>query len=202
MNTIFTNCPKFLAGTFLLLCLNACTYESGSHDASVEQMANQNAHRIDSGDRKKINTKNDTHSLVKPGAPVSLGNKQPLTAATPGTYEYRLQLLSPVDKGKMAVSVTADDGITIVSSPQHFEFSLQEGAEYWLPLTIHAYAEGRFYIQLQVSIFTDGQSSSRVIAAILQIGESVKMQKAAAKSTRETTEGIISLPAQESISPR
>lgn len=149
------------------------------------------------------NNNRQQHSLVKPGAAVSLKNSEPLYAAVPGVYEYQLQLLSPNHEGKMTVDVSTSDGLAIISPAHHFEFELEEDGEYRVPLTITAGAEGRFYIQLHISIVADGQTSSRVIAAILQVGEStVKAQKAAAKSAGQEAETVISLPAQETISPR
>jgi hypothetical protein len=72
-----------------------------------------------------------------------------------------------------------------------------------VPLTINASAEGRFYIQLHITITADGQKSSRVIAAILQVGEpGVKAQKASTKGAGQELKTVISLPAQETISPR
>jgi hypothetical protein len=172
------------------------------------QMNTKNAEMSSSANKKNPHIKSESndhqqHSLVKPGASVSLKNDEPLYAAVPGVYDYQLQLLSPIHEGKMTVDVSTSDGLTIVSSARHFEFELQTGGEYRVPLTINASAEGRFYIQLHASITVNGQPSSRVIAAILQVGETaVKAQKAAVKSSAQEAEAVISLPAQETISPR
>lgn len=145
----------------------------------------------------------ERHALVKPGAAVSLKNSEPLFVAVPGTYEYPLALLSSVREGKMRVDVSTSEGLAIVSSAQHFEFALQERGDYSLPLVIKASKEGRFYIQLQVSVIIGEQRSSRALAAIVQVGEpAVKANKAAANGTGPEVESVISLPAQETISPR
>ncbi|MDO8343095.1 MAG: hypothetical protein Q7T48_07855 [Cellvibrio sp.] len=210
MNTFFLSCLKLLIAILFLSCLGACESESesGSQNVSAQPLIIESTSEVAEPDIQKAREKNDkllqqNHSLGKPGAAVSLHSAQPLVASTPGVYEYSLQLMSPVRDGKMTVDVSVSDGITIVSSSRHFVFELQEGGAYRVPLTINASVEGRFYIQLHVSISTDGQSSSRVIAAILQVGEpAVKAQKAAAKNAAKDSNEVISLPAQETISPR
>lgn len=145
----------------------------------------------------------ERHALVKPGAAVSLKNPEPFFAAVPGTYEYPLALLSSVREGKMIVDVSTSEGLAIVSSVQHFEFALHERGDYSLPLVIKASKEGRFYIQLQVSVIIGEQRSARALAAIVQVGEpAVKANKAAPNGTGPEAESVISLPAQETISPR
>lgn len=208
MNTIFFDRLKPLIAILFLSCLSACESESKLPNVSAQPAVIESTSELASPDIQKAREQNDNmhkqnYSLGKPGAAVSLHGAQPLLIPTPGVYEYSLQLLSPVRDGKMTVDVSVTDGITIVSATRHFEFELREGGEYRVPLTVNASSEGRFYIQLHVSINTDGQSSSRVIAAIVQVGEPVvKTQKAAAKSTTKDGDEVISLPAQETISPR
>lgn len=195
MNISFPVFLKLAAAILLLLCLNACESKPESQLVSVQQILLEANSSVESAHAKK--------HLVKPGAAVSLKNTQPLTVSVAGVYEFQLQLISPLHTGKMTVNVAPGAGFEIVSSQRQFDFELQEGGSYQVPLIINASAEGRYYIQLHVSITTDGQPSSRVVAAILQVGEpAVKAQKAAAKSTQEDDEAVISLPAQETISPR
>jgi len=199
---------KLLTAIFFLFCLNACEFKPASQHTSAEQIVTESTSEGASPEIENASVISAKElklhrPLVKPGAAVGLRDKQPLTAEAPGTYEYQLQLISPKHKGKMTVDVSTSDGITIISPERHFEFALQERGEYSVPLTINASAEGRFYIQLHVSIAVEGQSASRVIAAILQVGEpAVKVQKAAAKTTAKDSDAVISLPAQETISPR
>jgi hypothetical protein len=198
---------KSVAAIFFLFCLYACEFKPESPHAAEEQMLVDSQSEVAAANTKNVQTKSDKtphhhHPLVKPGAAVSLKTAQPLSAPLPGLYEYQLQLVSPMQNGKMTVNVQAGEGFEIVSSARWFEFELQEGGEYHVPLTINATAKGRFYIQLHVSITTDGQSSSRVVAAILQVGEpAVKTQKTTLKTIRED-DGVTSMPAHETISPR
>lgn len=208
MNTYRPVFFKLASTIFLLLFLNACESKPDSQPVSAKQIVVEADSSVASAHAKHAHGKSGEElqqhqHLVKPGAAVSLKTPQPLTVSGAGVHEFQLQLISPLHTGKMTVNVAPGEGFEIVSSQRQFDYELQEGGDYQVPLVINASAEGRFYIQLHVSITTDGQSSSRVVAAILQVGEpAVKAQKAAAKSTREDDEAIISLPAQETISPR
>jgi len=196
----------FIAAIIIFACIAILGAREKTKDTPEQsQLDAKNTEINSSASGKNPQPKNNghQHSLAKPGAAVSLKNSEPLYAAVPGVYEYQLQLLSPHREGKMTTNVSTSDGLAIVSSAHHFGFELHEGGEYSVPLTIDASAEGRFYIQLHISITVDGQTSSRVIAAILQVGEPVvKMQKATTKSSGQEAEAVISLPAQETISPR
>jgi hypothetical protein len=210
VNNMLVSYLQLLAAIIIFSCI--AIYGSGkrSTDVSVQSTAiDKNIKEMKSIDEKDSQMGSEKrahqqHTFVKPGAAVSLKNTEPLYASVPGIYEYQLQLLSANHDGKMTVDVSTSDGLAIVSSAHHFEFELQEGSEYRVPLTINASSEGRFYIQLHVSITANGQPSSRVIAAILQVGAlAVKAQKAATvKSASQEAGTVISLPAQETISPR
>lgn len=144
-----------------------------------------------------------THALAKPGAAVKLKNTEPVYFAAPGVYEHSLVMVSPSYPGKMTVEVSTSEGVDIVSSTRRFEFELQADSEYQLPLALNVSDYGRYYVQMKVTIDTEAASETRVIAAILQVGDAiVKTQKATTTSTAKGGDAIISLPAQETISPR
>ncbi len=206
MNKMSVSYLQLLAAIIIFFCIAIYGMVKRPPDTFVQSpAAAKSTAEMKSNDEKGPSEKlvHQQHSLVKPGAAVGLKNIEPLYAAAPGVYEYRLQLISPAHNGKMAVDVSVSDGLAIVSSKRQFEFVLEEHGEYVLPLTLNASVEGRFYIQLHVSITAEGQSSSRVVAAILQVGEpAAKIQKAAAKNSANDNEAVISIPAQETISPR
>ncbi|MDR7089184.1 MULTISPECIES: hypothetical protein [Cellvibrio] len=207
MNKMSVSYLEFIAAIIIFACIVILSTREKTTDAPEQSQPNaKNAAISSSVNEKNLHLKyseHQQHKRTKPGAAVSLKNSEPLYATVPGVYEYQLQLLSPNHEGKMTVDVSTSDGLAIVSSAHHFEFELHEGGEYGVPLTINANAEGRFYIQLHITITADGQKSSRVIAAILQVGEpGVKAQKASTKGAGQEVETVISLPAQETISPR
>ncbi|MGV8837433.1 hypothetical protein [Cellvibrio sp.] len=207
MNKISVSYLGSIAAIIIFVCIAILSAREKTPDTPEQSPLNANNAAVSSSaNEKNLNLKNNDHqqhSRAKPGAAISLKNSEPLYAAVPGVHEYQLQLLSPNHEGKMTVDVSTSEGLALVSSAHHFEFELHEGGEYRVPLTINASAEGRFYIQLHIAITADGEASSRVIAAILQVGEpAVKAQKATTKSSVQDADAVISLPAQETISPR
>ncbi|MEN0039010.1 MAG: hypothetical protein AAGC78_18165 [Cellvibrio sp.] len=194
MNTYVNNYVP-IVGILLVLCgLSACRSEPTSPETELQP---KTKNELSAEDAEKH------HKRVKPGAAVSLKDSSPLHASVPGAYEYHLSLISPVSAGEMTVVASAGDGIAILSPITQFEFALQDGGEYVIPLTINAAQEGRFYIQLHVTVKTGEQSVSRVIAVILQVGDTpVTKQKASVNSSDAQSDSVIVLPAQETISPR
>ena len=209
MNNMSISYLEFLVAVIILSCILLFGIRASSPDNSTQSPSVvKSAAEVSSGDKNNEQMKaeksvHQLHSRVKPGAAVSLKNIEPLYAPAPGVHEYQLQLVSPNHIGAMTVDVSTSDGVTIVSPERRFEFTLQEGGEYLLPLTVDADSEGRFYIQLYVTIEINGQISARAIAAVLQVGEpAMKAQKTTSGDSAGKSDSVISLPAQETISPR
>ncbi|PUA26508.1 MAG: hypothetical protein B0W54_22410 [Cellvibrio sp. 79] len=139
---------------------------------------------------------------VKPGASVKLENTQPFILSAPGVGDLELLLSTPQHDGTMAVDISAGEGLQL-ESPSHYEFPLGQLTGYKLPLKIRAVSEGRYYINLRIALVNNEQRDHRIITAIVQVGESVKparkLSSGAAEKNNE--EKVISLPAQETISP-
>lgn len=197
MNKMLINYWQFLAAIIIVCCI--AIYGSGRNTLGNSPKPELSSKKAE----KNVAQKN--HTLVKPGAAVQLKNSDSLYAAKPGKYEYQLQLTSPVQKGRMTVAVSPSDyGVEILAG-HYFEFALDETGEYSLPLALDLKTKGRFYIQLLISISGEEQPEpvSRAISVVLQVGEpTIKMHKATMQSSASGSEGIISLPAQETISPR
>jgi len=209
MNNMPISYLKFLVAIIILSCILIYGIGNKSSDNSAQSpIVMKSSEGVSSSEKNNARMKGEksahqSHQMGKPGAAVSLKNTEPLYARVPGVYEYQLQLVSPLHTGKMIIDASTSNGITIVSPERHFEFVLQEGSEYKLPLTLNASAEGRFYIQLHVSIVAYGKTSVRAISAIVQVGApAVKMQKTMTTSSADKSDSVISLPAQETISPR
>lgn len=205
MHSIFTHRMKCLTAIWCLWCLHGC--ESRLHQEPVSAQIESASlpasatSSIDGQKQKPGDAGSQDRKTVKPGAAVSLKNTQPLFVSTPGVLDFQLALISPVADGKMSVDIAASDGLSIVSRERHFDFELNETGEYLIPISVSAETEGRFYIHLHTSITVDDHSSSRSLAAILQVGaRAEKSQKPHSKSS-DQSEPIRVLPAQETISP-
>lgn len=137
---------------------------------------------------------------MKPGASVSLANTQPIVLPTTGMQQIELVLQSARHEGEMSISVASSDGMSVDSTTNTFHFSLVEQGEYRLPITLYVAQEGRHYVRLNISVTSQGTSEKRAISAIVQVG---KLAPAAQKTAPAgTTDGVITLPAQERISPQ
>jgi len=198
LNINVIDCIKIVVVLLVLSGLSACRSEPPSADVGLQSGVKSNP------DAEHTELAHANHKRAKPGAAVSLKDSSPLYASVPGVYEYRLVLVSPIQSGSMTVVALAGDGLKILSSETRFEFVLENGGEYVVPLTISAAQEGRFYLQLHVSVVVDGQPRTRVVAAIVQVGEpSTVKQKASIKISSDTdSDEVIVLPAQETISPQ
>lgn len=208
MNDMAVGFFKVLAITIACVAMYGCNKDAGDERAIGKNYVNESGVSVSSSGETRVLTesKKDLHntkSLAKPGAAVKLKNTEPLYFATPGMYEYSLVLVSPSYPGSMTVEVATSEGVELVSSTRHFEFKLAAEGEYQLSLALNVRDYGRYYLPLHVTIDTEDASDTRVIAAILQVGDpTVKTQKAAAASAAKESDAIISLPAQETISPR
>ncbi len=214
MNNMSISYVQFLVAIIILSSI--LIYGIGAkspHNSAQSPIVINSSEEANSSDQKSAPVKSEfvksekaahqSHRMVKPGAAVSLKNTEPLFVPAPGVYDYQLQLISPSHEGKMTINVSTSDDVTIVSPEHQFEFVLHDGGEYPIPLTLNASSEGRFYIQLHVSIVVNGHTSMRVIAAILQVGApAAKAQKTMSKDALDKSDSVISLPAQETISPR
>lgn len=137
---------------------------------------------------------------VKPGASVSIRNTQPIKLETVGEQNIVVVLHSSSFPGEMSVSVAASKGVSILSTPNPLVYPLTESGEYRVPLRLNVEHEGRHYVRMNVSISSGGLSEKRVVSAILQVGEvRAKSQKAVPAAS---SDAVISLPAQERVSPR
>lgn len=142
------------------------------------------------------------HSPGKPGAAVSLKNSQPLFLTKTGIYEYGIDLLSRFSAGLMTVTVSSNSTVELISTQSQFEFSPDASGEYHIPLTIHVREPGRHYIQLHISLNEIDRVSTRALTAIVQVGESSSKLQKTTQASSASTESVISLPAQETISPQ
>ena len=204
----FYNSVMFLFSTLCCLLLSACESKlSNENQLATKLTASSVMSEKESVDKSKHTGK--TFSPAKPGATVRLKTTEPFFIAAPGVFEYSLVLLSDQHEGEMSVDISTSDEIAILPSDTNTElentyrFRLAPDGEYEIPLTLNVTQEGRFYIHLHVTIQADNQATTRVLAAILQVGKpDANAQKPSTKSLKSDADDVILLPAQETISPR
>lgn len=149
-------------------------------------------------DHKNEGYKN--HTYKKPGAAVSFANTQPLFVEFPGEVDVVLTLQASNSSGEMVAKVSVDQGVNLVSTQTEFQFSLIKGGQYSLPLRLSIDNVGRYYVNVHVTILSEGRADTRALAAILQVGkEANKVEKLNLPDSDNDGERVISLPAQESV---
>lgn len=132
----------------------------------------------------------------KPGLAIKLDNTQPIYIESIGATTLELSLVTPLTSGTMEVAVSTGEPLDLLSS-SHYEFSLDQKANYILPLQISAAEEGRFYINLAITISNGDEREHRSLAVIVQVG--APKLKAAQKTGAASEPEIIEMPAQETI---
>lgn len=138
---------------------------------------------------------------AKPGAAVELSNSS-YFLESPGVATVDLQLVSATEFERMEVETISGDGLEILSEQVLYEFSgAQEARNYSIPLRISAAEDGRFYINLHIALYNQGQRENRVIVAIVQVGaRAVRANKHQGSAADEgNAPAIIDMPAQETV---
>lgn len=139
------------------------------------------------------------HSPGKPGASVNIRNPQPIKFDSPGMQDFELVLQVPGTPDEISMHLSSSDGVDLLSPIGLITFPVAAEGEYRLPLSLNTKREGRHYVHLHVDLLTNGNAERRVVSAIIQVGRTgAKLQKAAPESH---SDGVITLPAQERVSP-
>ncbi len=133
----------------------------------------------------------------KPALAVNLENPQPIVLSSIGSATIDLNLMTAAASGTMEVSITAREGIVILSQPRQI-FSLTPQGAYRVPLQISALEQGRFYIDLAIKVTEGGSSMERVITAIVQVGQpgNARLKKS---DNASGDGGVIEMPARETF---
>lgn len=158
------------------------------------------------------NVHSSIHSSVskkhaKPGADIRLVNPAPINLVPDQARSVELELATSKGTGVLQVDVIADEGLTILSQPEHLEFALISNGNYVVPLQLVSQTTGRFYLHFHTSLTANGQTLGRSLSVAVQVGdrEQVNSQQekmAPASSTNSSSANssdVISLPAQETI---
>lgn len=186
-----------IAMTLLSSLLQAC-YSGNYSGNSV--LGNNESQQVQPPAAANVQVPSAQKTTMKPGASVSLTNTQPIVLPTIGMHQIELVLQSARHEGELSISVVSSDGVSVDSTTNTFHFSLVEQGAYRLPITLYVAREGRHYVRLNVSMTSDGTNEKRVISAIVQAGKPAPAAQKTAPAN--ATDGVITLPAQERVSPQ
>lgn len=146
----------------------------------------------------KKNQTTEVKPQRKPGAAVRFEHSKPYKIQQYQPTDLSLILLVDDVEGVLVVDTTTSDGLVLNAGHQH-QFQLSAIKRYELPIQVTAAHPGRHYIHLQASINTHGHQTVRILSAIVQVGDDMQLEKN--NPNQSTADGVVSMPAQETITP-
>lgn len=149
----------------------------------------------------KHSVKNVAKPHPKPGAGVSFENTTPHVLQQNVPEDVLLVLLASGAEGVMDVRITVSEGLTL-NSQNTIRFELLPNGRYELPVNITAHQQGRHYINLQVLTNINKRQATRALAAVVQVGNELQLQKNQGLAPSSATDdGVVIMPAEETIIP-
>lgn len=154
----------------------------------------------------KNNVKKIEKPHSKPGASVSFETTTPYVLQQHAPEDVLLALLASGAEGVMDVHITVSDGLTLNSS-NSAQFQLSQRGRYELSVNVTALQQGRHYINLQVVTSINKQQATRVLSAVVQVGDELQLQKnqgmtvSSAATNSAENKGVVVMPASETIIP-
>lgn len=137
---------------------------------------------------------------IKPGASVSLESTAIININANQRTDIKLALKTPVSSGTMHVDVIPGDGLQVLNAPTTYDVTLDGSASYPYKADVFAPNNGRFYLNLHVTLDNAEVISSRSLAAIIQVGPIAEESLQSSKLLKTSSgENIISLPAEETV---
>ena len=139
----------------------------------------------------------------KPHAPVEMTFIQSVKPKVGVTIRYEILLTPGVDANDMQVSVSADEGLSLLEYPQQLQLGVQKkDQQQAVVVTCQPQREGLFYINISATVITDGKRQSRSFAIPVNVGDvdAAKHLKASGVVVEDAAgERIISMPAQQTL---
>ncbi len=136
---------------------------------------------------------------TKSGAAVSLVSSQVNLAVSGVEYAVDIDLNSQYASGSMELSVSTSDGLYIMSGHTNATLALTQGT-ISNPYRLIASETGRYYVYLNIKAQSGGQTSTRALTFIVQVGEVVSdTSSSSLKKATSSEDSVITLPAQEEI---
>jgi len=138
-----------------------------------------------------------TTKTAKPGAAIKLVSNSLIAISANELVHTDILLEAMESQGELIVEFSSSQGLILDNiSPSH-TIKLNGAAPIKIPVAIRAISNGRYYLNMHISLNNTDAISVRNIALIVQVGplldSAVKFQKTAG-------ENLIVLPAQETIS--
>ena len=142
-------------------------------------------------------------NYAKPHAPVEMTFSTSTKPKVGATLRYEILLTVGIDADDMQVSVSADEGLSLLEYPQQLQLGVQKkDQQQAVVVTCQPQREGLFYINISATVITDGKRQSRSFAIPVNVGDvdAAKHLKASGVVVEDAAgERIISMPAQQTL---
>jgi hypothetical protein len=138
-----------------------------------------------------------TTKTTKPGAAIKLVSSSLISITANELVDTEIFLETMEPRGELSIEFSPSQGLILKNpnTPQTIKFDSSSAIK--IPVSLLATANGRYYLNMRISLNNTDSISVRNLAMIVQVGplteKAVKLQKTAG-------ENIIVLPAQETIS--
>lgn len=150
----------------------------------------------------KTSLSHGSYCVGKPGADVRI-NGRDFYKLQPGQSDTLVVDLKVAIAGKISVQINADEEGLALEGPLERIFDVNKNKTATFGLPVRALLEGRWQINLIVSTESpEGEVSSRALAVVVQVGNTVDAGGGQKKPTHKNDKGepIIVMPADEKIS--
>jgi hypothetical protein len=135
----------------------------------------------------------------KPGAALMLQNSQVNLEVAGAQYAVDVVIINGYGSGDMVLSVTASDGLHIVSGDTQSTVSLAAG-NINQSYSLIAEEAGRYYLYLNAMVTKNGRTLTRALTFIVQVGEEqLKDETSISVEKTGTSDTVITMPAKEEI---
>lgn len=176
----------------LIICLN------GSILLACQQKQGQTLTDISVGQAAAASSL-EGNRPAKPGAQVSLASDKLVILAADKATTIDILLSAQLEDGVMHLELNPGDGLQLRETKVSYDFVGTQAGLYPVKANLYAAAEGRYYLNLNTTISKGGESLSRSLAIIVQVGPFTAAAGEAAMQKMAAEEDVISLPAQEQI---
>lgn len=188
---------------YAFISILASTLFLAGMSSPVDHASDESTNGEMSTTSKHQHTSKTAADYTKPHAGIDLRYQQPGRVEPGETVTLELNLSSRMAGDLMQVRIKHDSGLQLNTAAEH-EFAASQGQQHSLPVSFTALQQGRFHIDVLVSVRVDGRLQSRAFSILLNVGDPASYKPANESLPLpegyklDTERGVISMPAVES----
>ena len=179
----------------LLGCMEKTVTESPASVKSIESANNANNATMASTAATPIVATNE--KTAKPGAAIKLVSDSLISVTANEQVATEVVLETMESSGELILEFYPTQGLSLVNTSMRQTIQLDAATSIKIPIILMAAANGRYYLNMHISLHNRDTALARKLALIVQVGPVVDR---AVSHQKITGENVIVLPAQETIS--